>query len=103
MSDVIDPLVNLDLAKAHLRIDHSDDNALIESYIAAATRAALDYCYRDTLPDVSAFPTWRAAVLLLVGDLYGFRETAQEGSVSSEIAMHPNARALLDPYRLLRV
>ncbi|WP_298698193.1 head-tail connector protein [uncultured Brevundimonas sp.] len=114
MTDVIDPpadeptpetpLVSLAQAKAHLRVDHNDDDVLIQAYVDAAFGAALDYCNRAELPEgprVSA--VWFAAVLLMVGDLYAFRETAQVGSVSSEIAMHPSARALLDPYRMLRV
>ena len=32
-----EPLVELDLAKAHLRVDHDDDNTLIAAYIAAAS------------------------------------------------------------------
>ena len=35
------PFVELDLAKAHLRVDHGDDDTLIGAYIAAAC-AALD-------------------------------------------------------------
>lgn len=32
-----DPLVTLEQAKAHLRVDHSDDDTLIGTYIAAAS------------------------------------------------------------------
>jgi len=38
--------VTLDQAKLHLRIDNTDDDALISNLVAAATRWAEDYCDR---------------------------------------------------------
>lgn len=41
----------------------------------------------------------RAALLLMVGDLYANRETAQVGSVASRIPMSMTVAALIEPYR----
>ncbi len=44
----------LTLVKAHLRVDISDDDSLITSYIAAATRACEEHTRRQFMP-----ATWR--------------------------------------------
>lgn len=107
MTDVVvaaDPLISLEQAKAHLRVDHDDDDILIQLYMDGAHARALDYCNRCDWPEGDrSRSAFRAAVLLILGDLYAFRETAQVGSVSSEIRMNPAASALIDPYRNLRV
>jgi uncharacterized phiE125 gp8 family phage protein len=41
----------------------------------------------------------KAAILLMVGDLYANRETAQVGSVASKIPMSTTVDALISPYR----
>lgn len=98
------PLFGLDEAKQHLRVDFADDDTLIELYADAAVSHALQYCGLKTVPagdlPVAAF---RAAALMLLGDLYAYRETGQVGSVSSQIQVTASARALLDPYRILRI
>lgn len=45
----------------------------------------------------------KSAILLLVGDLYRFRETAVIGTVSQAISMSPTVEALLAPYRMRSV
>jgi uncharacterized phiE125 gp8 family phage protein len=42
----------------------------------------------------------KQAMHLLVGDMYAFRETAQVGSVSSQIQMTPDVDLLLAPYKV---
>jgi len=41
----------------------------------------------------------KSAILLMVGDLYAFRESGQVGSASSQIAMTPTVDRLIGPYR----
>jgi uncharacterized phiE125 gp8 family phage protein len=53
---------------------------------------------------VSSVPSpIKAAILLMVGDLYAFRETAQVGSVSGVIPMSTTVDALLAPYRAINL
>ncbi len=42
----------------------------------------------------------RAAILLMLGDLYAFRETAVTGTISSAVAMSPAVERLLAPFRM---
>lgn len=174
-----EPVVTLSEAKAHLRVRHSDEDALIEAYIFAATahidgpdgwlgRALGDQvleAYSDVFRDcmrlpfgpvieivsvkylagtgdeVTVLPTeyelrgwllgsafgkrWpsvlshpeavriqyragyvdlpppiRAAILLMVGDLYLNRETASIGAAASQIPMSTTVTNLLSPYRV---
>lgn len=175
-----DPAIDLDLVKAHVRVDHDDDDVLLEAYVAAAvshidgpagwlgraiwpqtlelrqnvfgcgtrlpygpvqsiesvkyvgadgTEQTLDPTAYDLLSNgeigltygaswpslrgdaegvriryVAGFETVPAAimsaVLLTVGDLYAFRETAQVGSVAGKIPMSPAVENLLAPYRV---
>lgn len=103
MSDVIDPpepVATLAEAKAHLRVDHDDDDALIGLYLNAAHTRALDYCRRAAAPeDGRARAAWRAAELLILGDLYAVRDAADAGTAPAEVRTHPAAAALLNAYR----
>lgn len=174
------PAIDLDVVKAHLRVDHTDDDTLIEAYVDAAvshidgpggwlgrsiwpqtlelrqnvfgcdTRlpygpvrsvASVKYVDPDGAEQTvdsadyfltgdgavklaygASWPSLRgdaegvriryetgyatlpgavlSAVLLLVGDLYAFRETAQVGSVAGKIPMSPAVENLLAPYRV---
>lgn len=97
-------LISLDEAKQHLRVDFEDDDALIKTYTDAAVSHALQYCNLSVVPaGARAVAAFKAAALMLLGDLYAYRETGQVGSVSSQIQVTASARALLDPYRMLRV
>lgn len=98
------PLFSREEAKRHLRVDHNDDDTLIDIYSDAAVSAAMGYVTRAQVPDdPHAVAAFRAAALLMLGDLYSYRETGQVGSVSSPIQVSASARALIDPYRWLRV
>lgn len=55
-------LIDLDTAKAHLRVDGADDDAIIAVYIGAAERAASEYIERLIYADQAALTAAWAAV-----------------------------------------
>ena len=90
------PLFTLDEAKAHLRVEHSDDDTLIETYSDGAVAKVLQYCNLALVPD-GPVPeaAFKVAALLALGDLYANRQPVlTDGSP---------IRAMIDPYRNLRV
>ncbi|ASE38468.1 head-tail connector protein [Brevundimonas vesicularis] len=90
------PLFTLVEAKEHLRVDHNDDDALIEIYSDAAVGRVLQYCNIGLVPDSpGAAAAFKAAALLALGELYQNREPIlTDGSPISN---------LINPYRWLRV
>lgn len=80
------PLITLEEAKLHTRIDHDDEDALLQVMIAAATAYVAQATGRADL-DAAPPPMAKQAALLVFADLYGNRE-AQTGSVmaSNKIA-----------------
>lgn len=93
------PLFDLAEAKQHLRIDHSDDDSLIESYADAAVLSCLDFCDRKLVPQ-GAEPAFKAAALLTMAGLYNSRESIITGRI---VALNPAVENLLRPYRIIRV
>ena len=90
------PLFSLTEAKQHLRVDHDDDDALIETYSDAAVSRVLQYCNIALVPDgAGATAAFRAAALLALGELYQNREP--------QLSDGSPIRNLIDPYRWLRV
>ena len=106
------PLVLLETVKAHVRVDHSDDDVLLEAYRDAAEAAAIGHLCRVVHPtgtvlpaegeegyDATAIvvgPAIVAAVLLLTGDLYESREAGGTG----DAVLPASVRALLAPWRI---
>lgn len=104
-----DDLVTLEIAKAHLRVDHTEEDVLISSYIKAAIDAAESFCRRPLLPgtyqsddgefEVEDVPeSIKIAVLLLVGHYYANREAVTFGTPSK---IPFGVESLLWPYREL--
>lgn len=93
------PLFDLAEAKQHLRVDHDDDNTLIEGYADAAVLSCLDFCDRKLVPQ-GAEPAFKVAALLTLGGLYNSRESIITGAT---VALNPAVEALLRPYRIIRV
>lgn len=102
-------IITLATAKAHLRVDHTDEDALITLYLSAATRAAAEYLCRpiyatandqlfaEDQTGVLVNDAIRAAVLLHLGTLYRDREATGD-KPTTELAM--GAKHLLDPFRV---
>lgn len=69
-------ITQLSTVKEHLRIDGSDEDGLLQLYIAAAEEYVNDYCDTKDVPFTVFTKTIEAAVLLIISDLYENR-TAQ--------------------------
>jgi uncharacterized phage protein (predicted DNA packaging) len=93
------PLITLEDAKEHLRVDDNDSDALIQIYSDAAVLSCLNHCDREFVPQ-GAEPAFKAAALLMLGDLYGTRETIVAGQ---SFSVSPTIDALLRPYSPYRV
>ncbi|MBZ9943445.1 head-tail connector protein [Mesorhizobium sp. BR1-1-13] len=106
-------LVDIELAKKHLRIDFSDDDDTVTLYLSAAETIITEYLDRlvyasdGTAPtgdDGTAMeitPAVTAAILLLLGDLYENREA--DTDATGDAVLPKAVRALLAPYRVWRV
>jgi len=103
-------MIDRELVKKHLRVFGTDDDQLIDLYIAAAVDTAEQYINRklyaqsETVPEddedgLVLPPAIEAAILLIVGQLYEFRENVISGTI---VAQLPNgAERLMWPYRRL--
>jgi uncharacterized phage protein (predicted DNA packaging) len=99
-------IITLETAKLHLKVDTTDDDTMIEIYLGAAERAAMDYCNRtiygaegvgSDLDGVVINDAIKAAILLNLGHLYVNREgvdTVQKQELPLGI------QSLLQPYRI---
>ena len=86
--------VTVDEVKAHLRIQHDEEDGFILSLIAQAQAAAEDYCrtqFPDPVPEAV-----RLAVLLMVGFYYENRDIPD---MTTYKAMRMAFDSLLYPYR----
>lgn len=89
--------VTLDEAKLHMRVDHDAEDDHISGLILAAETHVSMYL-GDALPDPMPAPI-KAAVLLLVGDLYENRERQADRTLTEGTAY----TLLLAPYRSMSV
>lgn len=96
------PAISVELAKAHLRIDHNLEDDLIKLYIMAATQQAEQILGREIVKRVDPKAVCEQAdvvpetiqqyILVTVGDLYTKRENTSAQAVNT-VYKH-----LLDPY-----
>lgn len=93
------PLLTLAEAKQHLNVDSEDQDTLVQSYVDAAVLAVLNEVDRPLVPQ-GAEPVFKAAALLMLGDLYANREAVIIGTI---VAVNPTVGNLLRPYRIIRV
>ena len=86
--------VTVDEVKAHLRIQHDEEDGFILSLIAQAQAAAEDYC-RVSFEDDAPEPV-RLAILLFVGFYYENRDLPDRTTYGTMRIAFQN---LLYPYR----
>ena len=90
-------MLTLQETKLHCRIDHDDEDVLIEALMATATAACADYLNMPAADLVVAVPApVKSAALLLVGSLYEQRESQGERPYNK----NPAFEMLLAPYRV---
>ena len=90
-------MLTLAETKLHLRVDHSDEDALITALMDTATAACADYLNMEAADLVVAVPApVKSAALLLVGSLYEQRESQGE----RQFYKNPTFENLLNPYRV---
>jgi uncharacterized phage protein (predicted DNA packaging) len=87
-------VVTVDEAKAHLRVDHDEEDAYLDGLIAKAQAVAEDYC-RVSFSDEAPEPV-RLAVLLMVSHYYENRDNPDK---QVYITMRIAFENLLYPYR----
>lgn len=80
--------------KAHLRIQHEEEDALLASLLAQAQAAAEEFC--RTSFDEDAPQTARLAVLLMASFFYECRDLSEKNGFNIMTAAF---RALLYPHR----
>lgn len=86
-----------ELAKQHMRIDHSDEDALIMLYIEAAEQWAGNYIGRP-IAELNPIPAdVKLAILRLVSFYFECRNIATFG-LSTQLAPQ-NVASILDSYR----
>lgn len=87
-------VVSVDEVKTHLRIDHDDEDTLIEGLIAQAQAVAEDYC-RVSFGDEAPEPV-RLAVMLMIAHYYENRDNPDK---QVYVTMRIAFENLLYPYR----
>src|SRR5689334_14817310 len=109
MADPID-LVDLEAAKAHLRVTTTAEDDDIGGKLEAATQVVVDYLTRAHDTDWNAaMAAWtadtvprtvRAAILVQLGELYRLRgDDADAGRQGATADLSPTVKALLMRYR----
>lgn len=86
-------MIELSLVKTHLRVDHGDEDALIQGYLDAALAHVEQHCDRvmvetPVLPEeMGLTKDVQQAILLLVGHWYANREAVASGLVEVPLAV----------------
>lgn len=105
-------MIDLPIVKAHLRVDHDDEDALIQGYTDAAFSAFETWTNRTLVDPEAALPdpvgnallmtkAIEQGALLLIGHWYSSRETVVIGTITAELPMATNA--LWMPHRWANV
>lgn len=103
-------IVTLSEAKLHCRVDHNDEDTLIQLYLDAAELSVANFLDRNVYASTIAQGTdtagivinapIKSAILLLVGHYYANREATTMNVTTLNVVEAPMAvRWLLMPYR----
>jgi uncharacterized phage protein (predicted DNA packaging) len=88
-------IVSVDELKTHLRIQHSEEDSLLESLIAQAQAVAENIC-REAFENDAPEPV-RLAVILMASYFYENRDVSDKTGYST---MYTAFRALISPYEV---
>lgn len=79
-------LLPIGTIRQHLRVDHDDEDGLIELYAESALDWALWYCDNPKLVEVSDFKaSFKTAMLLLIAHSYANREAVAIGTITADV------------------
>lgn len=99
-------MIELSLVKQHLRVDHDDEDVLIQGYLDAALAHVEQHCDRELVAGIPVLPDQMGltkdviqAALLLVGHWYSNREAVMIGSNGVSASEVPLAYERLLWYR----
>ena len=90
-------MIDLVLVKAHLRVDGTEEDALIGSYLNGAVEYVQQHCDRriveapETSEQMALTDDVKQAILLLVGHWYANREEVVIGAAANQVPMGVNA------------
>ena len=90
-------MIDLVLVKAHLRVDGTEEDALIGTYLNGAVEYVQQHCDRriveapETSEQMALTDDVKQAILLLVGHWYANREEVVIGAAANQIPMGVNA------------
>ena len=89
-------IVSVDELKSHLRIQHDEEDSLMESLLLQVQAVANDFCRTEY--DTEAPEPVRLAVLLMASHFYENRDNSDKAAfMTMQMAFH----ALLYPHRVI--
>ncbi|WP_296125405.1 head-tail connector protein [Pseudomonas sp. Ga0074129] len=105
-------MIALAAVKAHLRVEHDDEDELIQGYIDGAISAFESWTNRRLVADESALPdpvgnalviskSIQQGALMLIGHWYANAETVVIGTTPAELPLATNA--LWQPHRWMNI
>lgn len=91
-------MIDLATVKAHLRVEHADEDQLIQSYIEASLSAFEAWTNRTLVASAAELPdpagnalviskAIQQGALLLIGHWYANRESVVVGAITAEVPM----------------
>lgn len=101
-------ITTLAQAKLHLRVDHNDEDTLIQIYLDGCEKAVSMYLNRNLyetsagsdLDGLVMNSAVKSAILLQVGNLYANREASIQPIRSAIVELPYGVKWLLDPFRI---